>query len=333
MLDLEKLPPLQISENLKNKVGLIYGGVKIGKTTFLSNLPNCLIFAFEPGIGCINQGYGINILDWIEFKSYVTQLGRPAMKEKFEYIGIDTVSAAFDACEQYVLQVNGITDLGDLAYGKGHNIFFKEFRSVINQIISYNHYGLWFTAHSKVIPHIIKDEKGLEKKINGYDIDLSDKKSSVIKKLVDISCFVAEVVNPDDTKRPLRKAYFCNNPPFYYAGTHLKDIAPSCNFTYPDIRDTILAAIKKEVGDLPVNELYVINENAATEPIGSFDEIKEQIVESAKIKISQDVENSNKIQLFIQSVVSDKSFKISQATPEIISAEDLNKILIFIDTL
>lgn len=94
-IDLAALQPTKISRNLKGKYLLIYGLPKTGKTTLLSKLPKVLILAFEPGTNALNNTYVQPIEKWADFKSALRQLKSDAMKEKFDFIGIDTADIDF----------------------------------------------------------------------------------------------------------------------------------------------------------------------------------------------------------------------------------------------
>lgn len=65
--------------------------MKIGKTSLIASFPNSLIFSFEPGTNALDGIYKINITSWKDFKLAVKQLANDKVKEKFQFLGIDTV--------------------------------------------------------------------------------------------------------------------------------------------------------------------------------------------------------------------------------------------------
>ena len=71
--------------------------MKIGKTSLIASFPKSLIFSFEPGTNALNNIYKVNITSWKDFKLYVKQLQNSEVKEKFDFVGIDTV----DICRLY----------------------------------------------------------------------------------------------------------------------------------------------------------------------------------------------------------------------------------------
>ena len=90
-IDLLNLEPTKISRDLKGKYILAYGLPKIGKTSLVASFPKSLIFSFEPGTNGLNNIYKINITSWKDFKLAVKQLANDKVKEKFDFVSVDTV--------------------------------------------------------------------------------------------------------------------------------------------------------------------------------------------------------------------------------------------------
>ena len=65
--------------------------MKIDKTSLIASFPKSLIFSFEPGTNALDGIYKINITSWKDFKLAVKQLANDKVKEKFQFLGIDTV--------------------------------------------------------------------------------------------------------------------------------------------------------------------------------------------------------------------------------------------------
>lgn len=117
-IDLKSLEPTKISRDLKGKYIFAFGQAKIGKTSLIASFPKSLIFSFEPGTNALNNIYKVNITSWKDFKLYVKQLQNSEVKEKFDFVGIDTVDIAYDLCESYVCGVNGVNSIGEIPFGK-----------------------------------------------------------------------------------------------------------------------------------------------------------------------------------------------------------------------
>jgi predicted ATPase len=93
-ISLKELVPTKISRDLRGKFILVYGSPKTGKTTLLSQLPNSLILAFEPGTNALNNAYVQPINKWTDFKTVLRQLRDEEVQQKFHFIGIDTADIA-----------------------------------------------------------------------------------------------------------------------------------------------------------------------------------------------------------------------------------------------
>lgn len=122
---------------------LLYGREKIGKTSIAARFPDSYFLMVEPG------GKGQRLrkdtpLDWLEFKRYVSLLGK---SELFQTVVIDTVDIAYSLCEDYVLQKLGIDHQSDEKWGKGWKMVRKEFSNVMTRIANGGR-GVIFISHA-----------------------------------------------------------------------------------------------------------------------------------------------------------------------------------------
>lgn len=116
-IDLLSIQPSVISKDLREKYILLAGEPKIGKTEFCTQAPDALILAFEKGTNARPGAMVQPIEKWSEFKQVLRQLEKAEVKEKFATICIDTVGIAYDACDQFICQQNGVQKIGDIPYG------------------------------------------------------------------------------------------------------------------------------------------------------------------------------------------------------------------------
>ena len=105
-----KLPTEKVKASRKSpKNMIIYGAPKIGKTTVLSQLDDCLIIDLEDGS---------DMVDALKVKanslSDLQAIGAAIMKEgrPYKYIAIDTISKLEDWCEGYAKQIYMKTPMG-----------------------------------------------------------------------------------------------------------------------------------------------------------------------------------------------------------------------------
>lgn len=116
---------------------IIFGQSKVGKTTLLSKLKNCLIIDTEQGSDFV-EALKVKVNSWDELlKIYVT-LKTPGAP-KYDYIAIDTIDKVYEWAEQLVIveynQSSGerpIKSIGDIAYGAGYNLVRSKLMSAVN---------------------------------------------------------------------------------------------------------------------------------------------------------------------------------------------------------
>lgn len=108
--------------------------MKTGKTSLAVKWPKNLLCAFERGYNALSGIDKVDISSWATFKQVVRELKKPQVQEKFDSIVIDTTSIAWDKCAEYICQQNDVTDLADVAWGKGFKACSKEFEKTFREI-------------------------------------------------------------------------------------------------------------------------------------------------------------------------------------------------------
>lgn len=66
--DLLNIQPHKVSRDLSGYITFIYGPAKVGKTTFASKMPDCLLLAFERGYNALPGVFAIDITSWGDVK-------------------------------------------------------------------------------------------------------------------------------------------------------------------------------------------------------------------------------------------------------------------------
>ena len=87
------------------------------KTEFCCQSDKALICAFEIGTNAQSGAMVQPIKTWSEFKLVLRQLEKPEAKEMFHTICLDTITIAYDLCEQFICAQAGVTKIGDIPYG------------------------------------------------------------------------------------------------------------------------------------------------------------------------------------------------------------------------
>lgn len=240
-IDLLNLEPTKISRDLKGKYIFAYGAAKIGKTSLIASFPKSLIFSFEPGTNALNNIYKVNITSWKDFKLSVKQLQNDKVKEKFDFVGIDTVDIAYELCEQYICNINGVSSIGDIPYGKGWTTLKKEFSKIFRDIAMAG-YGLIFISHAT--EKAVKDSHGEYQKIVPACPSVGE---SIVNKLVDFIIYIGIEYENDEDVTGTRYMYFKGNR-YIKAGSRFKYIPDKVKFGYQELVDAVNDAIDKQVG-------------------------------------------------------------------------------------
>ena len=110
---MEKVKRKPLSVNPKTL--LLYGPPKVGKTTMLSKLDDCLIIDTEQGSTMV-EGYIKEVNDRKELIDCISDI---STKNPFKYVAIDTIDNVADWAEKRVCEENEVAALADLPFGKG----------------------------------------------------------------------------------------------------------------------------------------------------------------------------------------------------------------------
>ena len=100
------------------KILLLYGAPKVGKTTVLSQLEDCLIIDTEQGAGMV-EGY---IQEVNNREELIAILKEAKEGHEYKYVAIDTIDKIADWADKSVCQEEGVSAVQDLAFGKGYGL-------------------------------------------------------------------------------------------------------------------------------------------------------------------------------------------------------------------
>lgn len=236
-IDILSLQPSKISRNLKGKYVLVYGAPKIGKTSFAAKFKKNLLCAFEMGFNAIDGIYAQPINKWSEFEQVLRQLEKPAAKEMFDTITIDTVSIAYSLCEKYICEQNDVQKIGDIPWGQGYGLVKSKFEACLRKITLMG-YGLILITHQEV-----KKEKDGEDEIEKYAPALDKRAYEICNRLVDVIGYIAQEWDEDGTEH---RYLYTRQTPRIVAGSRFKYLAPKVEFGYENLVKAINEAIDKQ---------------------------------------------------------------------------------------
>lgn len=180
--------PSIAKQKMHEYIWLIAGRNKAGKTTLATKFKNPYFFMFEPGTSALltyetdvlKTANKLDKMPWEVFKEAIDEFVEND-GYGFKTVIADPYGVAYKECEKYVCKREGISDPGDLEWGKGYRLVRKEFEDITNKLIS-NEYTILFITH--IDTKNKKNGIGGEKDI--VDLDISGKAGDFIRNMVDI---------------------------------------------------------------------------------------------------------------------------------------------------
>ena len=301
-----EVEPNIISRDLRGKYVMLYGKPKAGKTTAACAFPGAILFAFERGYNAIGNAYPYDITKWSEYKSAIRDLEDERTKQKFQTVIIDTISIAWDLCEQYICAQNGTQKIADIAWGAGYTATKKEFESCLRKITQLG-YGVVLIAHST--SRIEKDADGNEREI--ISPELPKRGAEICNGIVDIIGYIGSEYESDGTQ--VRYLY-TRETPTLFAGSRFKYLAPKIKFGYQELVDAIAEAIEKSEkldGATVVDHAPIVSQEQKLD----FTEVRTEAQELWKKLIEADENNATTILKKIEMIMGHK-MKLSEFTED-----------------
>jgi hypothetical protein len=325
-IDIFSLEPSKISRDLKGKFLLIYGQPKTGKSTFGSQLPRSLFLNFEQGTNALAGIRSVPILRWGDFKKVLSQLRKPQAREMYDSIVVDTASIAWQLCEKYICQREGVDSIRDIPWGQGWGMLRNEFSECWREITLLG-FGILFIAHSKDKPTEMRDEDGNE--ITAVAPDLPNQCYTIINSIVDIIGYLQVQMNTDGTSE---RFLYTRSTPTVFAGSRYQYLAPKIKFGYNELVEAIGDAIDKavELDGAEVTdhtEIAQIKARPFQEVIDDAKEVWVNYLESAKTDEEKE-QHLNVMKDVIRRIFGSEDFKLSAAVP---SQSDL--VELFVDEM
>lgn len=269
MIDIFAIKPHEVSRDLCGYTVLLYGQPKTGKTTTAAQFPQALLCAFETGYLAIPGVMAQPISKWSEFRQVLKQLNSEQAHEQFKNIIVDTVDIAYDLCEKYICNQNGVSSVGDLAYGKGYALAKKEFDEVLREIPKMG-YGLVMISHAQ--DKTFKDENGDE--YQQIVPTLANQPRLVVDRMSDIIGYAHPFQEEDGT---VHTTLFMRGTPRFVAGSRFKYTPDSIEFSYDNLVNAIGEAIDRQAKDFGGQYVTDAPTTAHTaEPELDFDDLMNQ---------------------------------------------------------
>ena len=300
--------------------------MKTGKSTFGSQLPRSLFLNFEQGTNALAGIRSVPILRWGDFKKVLSQLRKPQAREMYDSIVVDTASIAWQLCEKYVCQREGVDSIRDIPWGQGWGMLRNEFSECWREITLLG-FGILFIAHSKDKPTEMRDEDGNE--ITAVAPDLPNQCYTIINSIVDIIGYLQVQMNNDGTSE---RFLYTRSTPTVFAGSRYQYLAPKIKFGYKELVDAIGDAIDKavELDGAEVTdhtEIAQIKARPFQEVINDAKEIWIAYLDAAQTDEEKE-QHLNVMKDVIRRLFGSEDFKLSAAVP---SQSDL--VELFVDEM
>ena len=193
---LKKVKRKAVSNNPKTM--LLYGAPKVGKTTALSQLNDCLIIDTEGGANMVD-GYIETVNNRDDF---IALLQEAKEGHDYTYVALDTVDKVADWAEKAVCLEEGVTAVADLAFGKGFGMVREKVLNTI-QVLKEIFPHVIIIGHRKWAKSIV-DGKAL---VEPESLDLTGK----LKNMLMADCDAIGYVYRDDEKGKLMVSFKPND--------------------------------------------------------------------------------------------------------------------------
>ena len=152
----------------------------------------------------------------------------------YETIIIDTVSIAWDLCEQFICAQNGVQKIADIPWGGGYSACKKEFEASLRKITQMG-YGVVLLCHNTIL--IEKDANDNDREI--IRPDLPKRAAEICNGIVDIIGYISNEYQDGVSTRWL----ITRETPYVFAGSRFKYMPPKIPFGYNELVGAISQAI------------------------------------------------------------------------------------------
>ena len=273
MIDILNINPHEVSLDLKGYAIGIYGGPGLGKTTTAVQAERPLLIAAEKGYKTLPDVLAVDVNSWTDILTVASQLKRPEAQEKYATIVIDTLDELVFYAEQYVLQVNGVSKMNEIAYGGGYQQLEQMFRKLFKDIT--RHYGLIIVAHAD----LKLDEEDPDKKLKYATLAVNKKAKKVVIGLLDLLIFVE-----GDRSTPGVTTMHFKSSENWEAKSRFPNIVSKDILSYNNLVKCINNAIG-EIATATTSKQYY--PEAAQHSQADYTAIKNQVNDLAKAKVAE----------------------------------------------
>ena len=214
------------------------------KTTISTKFPKHIILAFEKGYGMIPNAMGFPINSWREALEAKKELlkdakavekGEKAEKE-FLTVVVDTIDLAYDMCERYILDKEGVEYLDETEKMRGYRAVSREYDKFFQDIVKAG-YTLICISHATS-----KQVKENGEKYDKTIPTVPDRGFLVVSRLVDVCAYAH--YETDDAGNIVPMLTMRGNK-YLEAGSRNKYMSEKIPFNYQSLLADMTQAIDK----------------------------------------------------------------------------------------
>jgi len=177
---------------------LLYGAPKVGKTTALSQLNDCLIIDTEQGANMV-EGY---VESANRREEFINILKEAKDGHDYTYVAIDTIDKIADWADKSVCQEENVSAVQDLAFGKGFALSRDKVLNTVNVLRDIFPYVI-LIGHRKWAQAVV-DGKAI---VQPESLDLTGK----LKNMIMADCDAIGYVYRDEEKDNLMVSFKAND--------------------------------------------------------------------------------------------------------------------------
>lgn len=241
---------------------------KTGKTTTATKFPKNLLLASEKGYNALAGVMAQPINKWTDLLKVTKQLQKDQAKEMYETVILDTVDNLYDMCEQFILDREDVSKVGDIPYGQGYGMIEKEFDRALREIPLLG-YGLVMISHSE--DKTFKDESGEE--YQKIVPTVPKKPRKIVLRMADIIGYSRSVEGEEGTKTML----YMRGTPRFEAGSRFKYTPDKIELSYDNLVNAIGDAIEKEQKEDGIETVDEHINNYEDKTARTYDEVMAEI--------------------------------------------------------
>lgn len=265
------------------------------KTTNACKFPKPILLGFEKGYGFLDGIIAQPINSWkeaLEVKKQLLKDAESAEKENrdtiFKSVIVDTIDIAYDLCEKYIVDKEGVDYLDETEKMRGYRALSREYDKFFQEIVKAG-YTLICISHATT-----KQIKENGEKYDKTIPTVPDRGFLVVSRLVDVCAYASY---ESDEQGNIHSMLTLRGNKHLEAGSRSPYMSEKIPFTYEALRDDMARAIdmQKENGATVVNEevnLFKDNEDKSEKV--DFDDLVAEIGKHAKALYAAEKTNDYK---------------------------------------